>query len=223
AVVCHPDHGPARGGVARVESRGSGDQGIRTSGDQGIKGSGDEGTRGSEYLGETVVGCGMKPAGVRRYRKSRQSRGPVFKIAEEKNIYAGTDKTPAEQRVPIAGFEKLWVWQKAHALMLAVHQFCRGLTREETRRDRDQIERSSASVCDNIAEGHGAYYYNDKIKGFCIARKEAGETQNHVRTLCGKSFLNLKRADEWVLAYEEVIRGINGFIRYVRDKKSRKP
>jgi four helix bundle protein len=57
------------------------------------------------------------------------------------------------------------------------------LPREEQFRKRDQIERSSSAVPDNIAEGYAAYYYNDKIKSMFIARKEAAETQNHIEAL----------------------------------------
>ena len=122
----------------------------------------------------------------------------------------------------IAGFEKLWVWQKAHVLMQEIHRFCKTLPREERFRLRDQTERCSSSVCDNIAEGYSSYYYNDKIKGFNVARKEAGETQNQIRKLEGKEYLDSKRSQKWVEAYEEVIRGINGYIRYVRGKRGDK-
>ena len=64
----------------------------------------------------------------------------------------------------LAGFEKLWVWQKSFELMQEIHRFCKTLPREERFRLRGQIERSSSSVCDNIVEGYTAYYYNDKIK-----------------------------------------------------------
>lgn len=123
------------------------------------------------------------------------------------------------QEKPVAGFEKLWVWQKAHKLMQEIHKFCKTLPKEEKFKLRDQIERCSSSVCDNIAEGYTAYYYNDKIKGFNTARKEAGETQNQIRKLSGKGYLSKKNAQAWVEEYEEVIRGINGFIRYVRKKR----
>ena len=96
------------------------------------------------------------------------------------------------------------------------------MPRDEKFRLRDQIERSSSSVCDNIAEGYTTYYYNDKIKGFNIARKEAGETQNHIRKLSGKSYLNPRQSQKWVEEYEEVIRGINGYMRYIREKKGAK-
>jgi len=127
-----------------------------------------------------------------------------------------------DQEKPVAGFEKLWIWQKAHKLMQEIHKFCRSLPRDEKFRLRDQIERSSSSVCDNIAEGYTTYYYNDKIKRFNIARKEAGETQNHIRKLAGKSYLEIPQSQKWVEQYEEIIRGINGYIRYIKEKKGSK-
>lgn len=116
----------------------------------------------------------------------------------------------------IAGFEKLWVWQKAYKPMITIHTFCQTLPGDERYKLRDQIERSTSSVWDNIAEGHSAYYYLEKIKGFNVARKEAGEAQNQIRKLHGKGYLDLERAQAWVESYEEVIRGINGFVRFVR-------
>ena len=128
----------------------------------------------------------------------------------------------ADQNKTVAGFERLWVWQKAHALMIEVHQICQKLPRHERFKIRDQIERSSSSVADNIAEGHSSYYYQEKIKGFNTARKEAGETQNHIRSLQGKGYIDKTIADNIIGRYEEVIRGINGYINWVRKKKGAK-
>lgn len=126
------------------------------------------------------------------------------------------------QQKLVAGFEKLWVWQKAYRLMQEIHSFCRSLPKEEKFRLKDQVERCSSSVCDNIAEGYTTYYYNDKIKGFNTARKEAGEAQNQIRQLSGKGYLDTEQSQKWVEEYEEVIRGINGFTRYIRKKKGTK-
>jgi four helix bundle protein len=78
------------------------------------------------------------------------------------------------QEKVIAGFEKLWVWQKAHQLMLEVHNICRTLPKEEKFKKRDQAERSSSSVPDNIAEGHMSYYYQEKIRGVLYCQKRSG-------------------------------------------------
>ena len=126
------------------------------------------------------------------------------------------------QQKLITGFEKLWVWQKAHNLMQEIHKLCKALPESEKFKLRDQIERCSPSVCDNIAEGYTAYYYKEKMKGFYIARKEAGETQNQIRKLSGKKYLGLEQSQSWVEGYEEIIRGINGYIRYIRKKREDK-
>ncbi len=142
-------------------------------------------------------------------------------LANQHNSRKDTN-TSADQNDTIAGFERLWVWQKAHALMLEIHEICRKLPRNERFKIRDQIERSSSSVADNIAEGHTSYYYQEKIKGFNTARKEAGETQNHMRSLQGKCYITKAIADSTIGRYEEVIKGINGYINWVRKKKGAK-
>jgi four helix bundle protein len=132
------------------------------------------------------------------------------------------NRKSGDQEKPTAGFEKLWVWQRAHKLMQEIHRFCKTLPRDEKFKLRDQIERSSSSVCDNIAEGYTAYYYKEKVKGFYVARKEAGETQNHIRKLPGKNYLDPNQSQSWVEQYEEIIRGVNGYVRYIREKKGAK-
>jgi len=116
-------------------------------------------------------------------------------------------------------FRELWIWQEAHKLMLEIHQIAKGLPFEERFRKRDQIERSSSSVPDNISEGYTAYYYNEKIKGMFIARREAGETQNHIEALVGKRYLSREKADEWINRYERIMAGINSYVNYIKDKR----
>jgi four helix bundle protein len=132
------------------------------------------------------------------------------------------NKQDNNQEKGIAGFEKLWVWQKAHLLVVEVQEICEKLPYHERFKIKDQLERSSTSVTDNIAEGHTSYYYQDKIKAFSVARKEAGETQNHMRTLQAKKYIIKDKADDIIMKYEEVIRGINGYINWVREKKGAK-
>ena len=118
-------------------------------------------------------------------------------------------------------FRDLWIWKESHQLMIEIHQFAKTLPREELYRKRDQIERSSASVPDNISEGYSAYYYKEKEKGMYTARKEAGETQNHIEALVGKEYLDRPQADNWIKRYEKVIAGINSYVNYVRDKSGK--
>lgn len=116
-------------------------------------------------------------------------------------------------------FEDLRIWQDAHQLMKEIHEFCKRLPPCEKFRLRDQIERSSRSVSDNIASGYTAYYYNDKIKDMYAARKESGETQNHLRTMQAKGYMDKATADDKFKRYQNVIRGINGYVKYIAEKR----
>lgn len=118
-----------------------------------------------------------------------------------------------------ASFEDLWLWQEAHNLMLITHGIANKLPKYREREKIDQIKRSSSSVPDNIAEGYTSYYYNEKIKGMYIARKEAGETQNHLRAISAKGYLDSTIADELVSRYQKLIIGINSFVKYIANKR----
>jgi len=123
-----------------------------------------------------------------------------------------------EKRIK-ARFETLWVWQKAHSLRISISEICKTLPIEEKYRIKDQIIRSSNSVADNIAEGNSSFYYKDKMKGYYNARKEAGETQNHLIHLESKKYISKSQLNTIIKVYEEVIRGLNGLIRSVNEKR----
>ena len=116
-------------------------------------------------------------------------------------------------------FEDLNIWKDAFQLMKEVHVICKKFPRDEKFRLKDQAERAASSVCDNIAEGYTAYYYNDKITGMYTARKEAGEMQNHIRKMQVKNYINKSTADDMCNRYQKVIRGINGYVKYVAEKR----
>ena len=118
-----------------------------------------------------------------------------------------------------AGFEKLWIWQEAYNLLIEISEICKTLPRDERFRLRDQIERASSSVADNISEGYTTYYYMDKIKGMNVARKEAGETQNHILKMRGKGYIITAKAEEWIDRYERLIIGINNFKNFIIEKR----
>lgn len=84
---------------------------------------------------------------------------------------------------------------------------------------RSQIERSSKSVKDNIAEANESYYYDDKRKGLFTARKEAAETQNHIREMEHKNYILTNKSQGMIDEYEEIKRGINGLLRKIAEKK----
>ncbi|MDO8497470.1 MAG: four helix bundle protein [bacterium] len=121
------------------------------------------------------------------------------------------------------GFEKLRIWKKAYDLMMEVHTICKTLPLSEKYIFKSQSERSSSSVVDNIAESNTSYYYNDKIKAAYVARKEAGETQSHLRKMEGKKYITSDKTNYLIDEYEGLIRGINAYVNYVCEKRDKVP
>ena len=117
-------------------------------------------------------------------------------------------------------FEKLITWQKAHQLMLDVHQKLLPLIpKEEKYVLVDQIRRSSKSVGANIAEGAGRYYYMDNVR-FCYqARGSLDETLNHLIVAHDLNYCSLELYKSFRDQIEEIRRLLNGYIEWLKKKK----
>ena len=118
-------------------------------------------------------------------------------------------------------FRDLKIWQEAVRLMVEVHNICKRLPRDE-KELKDQATRSSSSVPDNIAEGYTSYHFKDKINRFYDARKESGETQNHVLKMEKKGYIKSEISEKLFREYQGLIQGINGFISYLKRKRGDK-
>lgn len=115
-------------------------------------------------------------------------------------------------------FKDLRIWQEATRLMIVVDALCKKLPNEERYQLIDQSRRSSSSVSDNIAEGYTSYHYKDKMNRFYDARKEAGETQNHILKMGMKGYVQKEACERLFSEYQLLIRGINGYVNYIRNK-----
>jgi four helix bundle protein len=77
-------------------------------------------------------------------------------------------------------FRKLKVWQKAHALTLAVYGATRRFPKDEQYGLTSQSRRSAASVPANIAEGCGRSAPGDFARFLEIAAGSASELEYHL-------------------------------------------
>ncbi|OGB90370.1 hypothetical protein A2625_05670 [candidate division WOR-1 bacterium RIFCSPHIGHO2_01_FULL_53_15] len=122
-----------------------------------------------------------------------------------------------EEQMPT--FRDLRIWQDSIRLMMEIHKLCSQLPREERFQLIDQATRSSSSVPDNIAEGYASYHYKDKINRFYDSRKEAAETQNHVIKMATKRYIKRETAENLFNEYLILIKGINGYVNYLKRKR----
>jgi four helix bundle protein len=94
----------------------------------------------------------------------------------------------------VQDFRKLKVWQKAHALTLAVYGATRKFPRDELYGLTSQSRRSAASVPANIAEGCGRNAPGDFVRFLEIAAGSASELEyqlllaRDLRFLAGGSY-----------------------------------
>jgi len=77
-------------------------------------------------------------------------------------------------------FEDLLVWQKAHALVLAIYELTRGFPREETYGLSSQLRRAMVSVPANIAEGFKKRSHSDKARFFNISQGSLEESRYYL-------------------------------------------
>lgn len=116
-------------------------------------------------------------------------------------------------------FRDLKIYQESIRLMLEVDKLCKKLPFQEKFQLIDQALRSSSAVPDNIAEGYNSYRYKDKINRFYDARKESSETQNHILKMEKKGYIKNEVFQKLFDNYQQLIRGINGYINYLRKRR----
>lgn len=117
-------------------------------------------------------------------------------------------------------FTDLEVWKKARALRNSVAELTKAFPVDEKYRLSDQIIRSSRSIGNNIAEGHGRFHYTDASKFLINARGSAAETIDHLIIALDSGFITEEVFNKFKNDCEECMKMINGYIKYLRNQKA---
>lgn len=107
-------------------------------------------------------------------------------------------------------FKSLLVWQKAHALTLAVYRDTKSFPRDEQFGLTAQLRRGSASVAANLAEGCGRRSAADFGRFVQIALGSASEVEYHVILALDLGYLAPDRHSALDRAVTEVKRMLTG-------------
>ena len=78
-------------------------------------------------------------------------------------------------------YHKLKVWEKAHALALAVHSLTEQVPRKNNTELIDQLRRAALSIPANIVEGAGSATDKDFARFLRIAFASANELEYHLQ------------------------------------------
>jgi len=122
----------------------------------------------------------------------------------------------------MSSFADLEVWKKSRVLRNSIFELTKTFPSEEKYRLSDQIIRSSRSIGNNIAEGHGRFHYADAAKFLINARGSASETIDHLIIALDNRIINEEIFEVFKSDCEECMRMINGYINYLRKQANDK-
>jgi len=111
------------------------------------------------------------------------------------------------------GFKKLKVWQKALEFAKKIILITEALdTKRKHYRLIEQLESSSCSIAQNIAEGKGRYSNKEYIHFLYISRGSLYETITLLNVFCHNNWINKTQLDELENDGIEIARMIKGLI-----------
>ena len=115
-------------------------------------------------------------------------------------------------------FHELKVWEKSHALTLAVYEATRTFPKDEVYGVTAQIRRAAASIPANLAEGCGRDG-DAELRRFClIAMGSSSELEYHLILCRDLRYLNQPAFEQLSQQTIEVKRMLSSFIRAVKPK-----
>lgn len=117
------------------------------------------------------------------------------------------------------GFADLEVWKEARKFRMAIAEILKKIPAEEKYKLTDQLFRSSRSVHANIAEGYGKFHYQENIQSCRHARGSLMETLDHLICANDENYIDRTTLNNFRSHYEFVLKLLNGYISYLKDRK----
>ena len=115
----------------------------------------------------------------------------------------------------MAFFEDLEIWRSARTLTLSIYHMM------DSVRDygfRDQIQRASVSVMNNIAEGSEAGTPSLNIRFLHIAKGSCAEVRSMLFLCIDLGYCSQEKGEELIVQVRGITAGINNFIRYMEKR-----
>lgn len=116
-------------------------------------------------------------------------------------------------------FETLDVWKKGRELRNKISKLTKSFPSEEKYKLTDQMIRASRSVTANIAEGYGRYHYQENIQFCRQARGSLYELIDHLYVALDEEYIDNDGFNNFKTYINEVIRLLNGYIKFLETRK----
>jgi four helix bundle protein len=118
-------------------------------------------------------------------------------------------------------FEDLEVWQRGRELRREISNLAKTFPKEESYLLLDQMIRASRSVTANISEGYGRFHYQENIQFCRQSRGSLFELLDHLTVALDEKYIDENKFIEFKEQIFEVIRMLNGYIKYLNRRKNK--
>lgn len=120
-------------------------------------------------------------------------------------------------------FEDLDTYKSAREFRKAMYAITRRLPEFEKFELASQIRRAAVSLTNNIAEGHGRFHYLEQIKFMLQSRGSLEELLDDLHVCEDENYLPKPEIDKLKEEAWGVHKLLNGYIRYLRNRKGNEP
>lgn len=119
-------------------------------------------------------------------------------------------------------FEELECWKEARLLRNFIKdEVIPKIAKSEKYGLISQIQRSSRSVGNNIAEGYGRYHFQENVQFCRIARGSLEETLDHIIIATDEGYISEEQNIEFRKKHRKALLILNGYIKYLKSQKSK--
>lgn len=115
----------------------------------------------------------------------------------------------------IKRFEDLEIWQSARNLCNTIFEFIKRKGFSSDRKLADQINASSGSVMDNIAEGFDKGSRKEFLNFLGIAKGSCGETKSQIYRAFDRTYITKEEFEMTYSLADETGRKIHGLMKYL--------
>lgn len=118
----------------------------------------------------------------------------------------------------INSYEDLFVWQKAHKLVLSIYEMTKLFPTNEQFGLTSQLRRAAISIPANIAEGHGRNHIKEYIQFLFISCGSLNEVRYYIRLSKDLGYITENNYSLLLPDATEVDKMLNALIKSLRNK-----
>lgn len=116
-------------------------------------------------------------------------------------------------------FEDLEIYKSAREYRKKIYSLAKQLPEFEKYNLADQMRRAAVSLTNGIAEGHGRFHYQENIRFLRQSRGSLEELIDDINTCIDEGYAELSRLDNLKKEGYELLKKLNGYIKYLRNRK----